>query len=619
MATPSAQARQAVRHLNTGFQLLNHIVKEESKLIMQLKREKALKRRNSILANMVKIMREQGASDQSIRQALPGLDQFVKFATRKGPVSPSHKPDEDAPAPPPDEEPLGLLLSQVETQEVHWLWDKHLPLGKITLLDGDPGMGKSLLALNLAARVSSGLPMPDGTPGQQGGVILIAPEDGAADTLKPRLEAAGGDPSRVLLLNTVQSLDAKKMQVVDRPFSLSQDLELLEQAIKQTNALLVVLDPLMAVLGHNVDSSRDQDIRAVFTPLAQLAERTGCAILLIRHLKKGSSHNALYRGAGSIGIIAAARTGLLVAQDPYDEHKRILATTKNNLSQKAPHLSYQIGENESGIPSIQWLEENTHPLCTLLNAGTNLSRERQQLLQALKDADAPLGPQELAELTGQRYTSVRLTLSRMHAGGEIIRPSRGKYTTLHHPSLLQKSKDMQTTETSDTSETTDTTETSDTLDTTDTILPDRTNVRTRHPHSPLDRWCNVRQADMQLRDNAVASWRSRAGLEWTEGPLPSLSAGSPRASWRYSPVPTATSLSRVGFLDSADTTSPMFHSTGWGREQPWVIWVTPKFLPLGKRFSTDGRLPGPTILSARASRHAYLLLHDCTRDSKEWP
>ena len=555
MATPSAQARQAVRHLNTGFQLLNHIVKEESKLIMQLKREKALKRRNSILANMVKIMREQGASDQSIRQAIPGLDQFVKFATRKGPVSPSHKPDEDAPAPPPDEEPLGLLLSQVETQEVHWLWDKHLPLGKITLLDGDPGMGKSLLALNLAARVSSGLPMPDGTPGQQGGVILIAPEDGAADTLKPRLEAAGGDPSRVLLLNTVQSLDAKKMQVVDRPFSLSQDLELLEQAIKQTNALLVVLDPLMAVLGHNVDSSRDQDIRAVFTPLAQLAERTGCAILLIRHLKKGSSHNALYRGAGSIGIIAAARTGLLVAQDPYDEHKRILATTKNNLSQKAPHLSYQIGENESGIPSIQWLEENTHPLCTLLNAGTNLSRERQQLLQALKEADAPLGPQELAELTGQRYTSVRLTLSRMHAGGEINRPSRGKYTTLHHPSLLQKSKDMQTTETSDTSETTDTTETSDTLDTTDTILPDRTNVRTRHPHSPLDRWCNVRQADMQLRDNAVASWRSRAGLEWTEGPLPSLSAGSPRASWRYSPVPTATSLSRVGFLDSADTTS----------------------------------------------------------------
>src|SRR5207245_9472409 len=190
-------------------------------MIKQLKREKALKRRNAILTNMVKIVRQQGASDQSIRQALPGLDQFVKFATREGTVSPSHKPDEEAPAPPADEEPLGLLLSQVETRPVHWLWDKHLPLGKITLLDGDPGMGKSLLALDLAARVSSGLPMPDGTPGQQGGVILIAPEDDAADTLTPRLEAAGGDHSRVLLLTSVPGLETHKMALVDRPFSLS--------------------------------------------------------------------------------------------------------------------------------------------------------------------------------------------------------------------------------------------------------------------------------------------------------------------------------------------------------------------------------------------------------------
>src|SRR5207245_5550722 len=142
----------------------------------------------------------------------------IKFSTR---ASPSHKPDEDAPAPDPDEEPLGLLLSQVETQKVHWLWEKHIPLGKITLLDGDPGMGKALLALALAARVSSGRPMPDGTPGSQGGVILIAPEDDAADTLRPRLQAAGGDPSRVLLLTSVPGFETHKMALVDRPFSLS--------------------------------------------------------------------------------------------------------------------------------------------------------------------------------------------------------------------------------------------------------------------------------------------------------------------------------------------------------------------------------------------------------------
>ncbi len=567
MATPSAQARQAVHRLNKGLQLLNHIVKEERKMIMQLKREKALKRRNSLLAHMVKIMREQGASDQSIRKALPGLDQFVKFATREGNVSTSQKPDEDARAPDPDEEPLGLLLSQVETQEVHWLWEKHLPLGKITLLDGDPGMGKSMLAINLAARVSSGLPMPDGTPGQQGGVILIAPEDGAADTLRPRLEAAGGDPSQVLLLNRVEGLDTKKRAVVDRPFSLSHDLELLEKAIKRTNALLVVLDPLMAVLGHTIDSSRDQDIRAVFTPLAQLAERTGCAILMIRHLNKGTSHNALYRGAGSIGIIAAARTGLLVAKDPYDEHKRILATTKNNLSQKAPHLSYQIVENESGIPCIQWLEENTHPVSTLLNAGTNLSLERQQLLQALKDADAPLGPQELAELTGQKYTSVRLTLSRMHAVGEILRPSRGKYTTLHHPSLLHKSKETQTTETSDTSETTDTTDTTDTSDTTDTILPDRANVRTRHPHSPLDRWCNGSKADMQLRDNAVAPRRADAGLERNP-----FQFSRRRVEASSTPTGTRHRFARRAGLGSGEPSQPhALSGSSWPRPSPLEI------------------------------------------------
>src|SRR5205085_11263630 len=132
--------------------------------------------------------------------------------------------------------------------------------------------------------------------------------------------------------------DAKKVKVSDRPFSLSHDLERLEVAIKRTKAVLVILDPLTAILGHNIDASRDQDVREVFTPLAQMAERTNCAILIIRHLSKGASENLLYRGAGSIGIIAAARTGLIVVQNPFDAHQRLLATTKNNLSKKPCNL-----------------------------------------------------------------------------------------------------------------------------------------------------------------------------------------------------------------------------------------------------------------------------------------
>ncbi len=287
--------------------------------------------------------------------------------------------------------------------------------------------------------------MPDGAPAKQGKVILIAPEDAAEDTIKPRVEAAGGDSSQVLLLENMDLLnikDTKKIKFNERPFSLAQDLGILEQAIKQTGTILVVIDPLMAVLGHNIDSSRDQDIREVLTPLAQVAERAGCAILIIRHLNKGSSDNILYRGSGSIGIIAVARIGLLVAHDPDDEQKRVFATIKNNLSKTAPNLSYQIAENEQGAPYIQWLGENHHTTSTLLRPGANMSFERQVIMKVLKEADSPLDTKEISELTGLKYESLRSILSRMQNASEIIRPHRGKYTTPNHPSLIHRNTEL---------------------------------------------------------------------------------------------------------------------------------------------------------------------------------
>jgi len=142
-------------------------------------------------------------------------------------------------------EPPGIKLSEVETQQIDWLWQRRIPLGKITILDGDPGMGKSLLAINIAACLSTGRPMPDGTPGRQGSTILIAPEDSAEDTIKPRMEAAGGDPSKVFLLNTIEDIDEKRLVVYPRTFSLSRDLDELEREIKRTNAILGP-DPLPA-------------------------------------------------------------------------------------------------------------------------------------------------------------------------------------------------------------------------------------------------------------------------------------------------------------------------------------------------------------------------------------
>lgn len=435
---------------------LNKLITETNRLRKQNEINEKLSKQTKILKDLHFVaasMRAAGATEKSIHLALRGMYEYLKVTYEVKLENSNEKIIKN-----PDsmlehsKQASGIVLSSVETQQVDWLWQKRVPLGKITILDGDPGMGKSLLAIHVAACVSTGQPMPDGAPGKKGTVILIAPEDTAEDTIKPRVEAAGGDPSQMLLLNTVEHLDildTKKINVNERLFSLAQDQLILENAIKQTKAILVVLDPLMAVLGRSIDSSRDQDIREVLNPLGDIAERTGCAILIIRHLNKGSSDNILYRGAGSIGIIAVARMGLLVAHDPDDEQKRVFATIKNNLSKIAPNLSYQIAENEKGAPYIQWLGENHHITSTLLRPGSNQSYERQQILRVLKEADSPLDAKEIAKRTGQNYEASRSTLNRMYESKEIARPYRGKYTTLNHPSIAKKSAD--TNETSATS------------------------------------------------------------------------------------------------------------------------------------------------------------------------
>ena len=161
-------------------------------------------------------MREAGASEHSIRIAVQGTYEYLKVtlgekldkATEKIIKEPDSLFEHRTQAP-------VTILSQVETQQVNWLWQRRIPLGKITILDGDPGMGKSLLAVCIAACVSTGQPMPDGAPGKQGRVILIAPEDAAEDTIRPRLEAAGGDPSQVLLLDNIEQLDIKDSKKIN--------------------------------------------------------------------------------------------------------------------------------------------------------------------------------------------------------------------------------------------------------------------------------------------------------------------------------------------------------------------------------------------------------------------
>ena len=325
----------------------------------------------------------------------------------------------------------GTLLSNVKSKQLHWLWEKRIPRGKLTTLDGDPGLGKSLLTLDLAARITTGRPMPDGSPGVQGSVLLIAPEDSATETIKPRIEAAGGDPSRVRLLNFVKRKNPLTEETSLSSFNLSDHFLPFVETVKRTSPTLVVIDPFMAVLGSGISAFSDQKIRQTLSYLVNLAQNTGCAFLIVRHLNKGSSENPLYQGSGSIGIIATVRTGLMVIQHPSDEKQRLLVPIKNNFSERASNLTYQVIANARGIPSIQWLGANHYPVASLLKPGSPLSFERQDILKVLQAASHPLGPKELAEQTGQDHTLVRQMLRRMLHAGDIISPAYGLYTTAH--------------------------------------------------------------------------------------------------------------------------------------------------------------------------------------------
>jgi RecA-family ATPase len=200
------------------------------------------------------------------------------------------------------------------------LWPRRIPSGKITVLDGDPDNGKTVLTIDLAARVTAGLDLPDDTPTEAAGAVIVSAEDGAADTIRPRFDAADGDPTRACLLGD------------EEPLAIPGDIPRLERAVRQVEAALVVIDPIMAFLSGDVNSNRDQDVRRALTPLKQMAERTGAAIVLVRHLNKTPGGNPLYRGGGSIGLIGAARSGLVVGRHADDDELRVLAGQKNNLS-----------------------------------------------------------------------------------------------------------------------------------------------------------------------------------------------------------------------------------------------------------------------------------------------
>lgn len=233
---------------------------------------------------------------------------------------------------------------------IDWLWQPYLTAGTLAILDGDPGVGKSFVALDLAARLSAGLPMPDDTPppAARCRVLVASGEDVIEDTLLPRFKAAGGDPEQLSFFGGLS-----RSRPNARPAAFPRDLDALARHLRSAPAALAILDPIMALLPASVATSHDQSVREVLTPLARLAAETGTCFLFVRHLTKSGGGKSLYRGCGSIGITGAVRSGLLAGVHPDGTGRRVLSVTKSNLASPGRSLGFRLAERAGGF-GVVW-------------------------------------------------------------------------------------------------------------------------------------------------------------------------------------------------------------------------------------------------------------------------
>lgn len=231
-----------------------------------------------------------------------------------------------------------IHMEDVVSKEVKWLWYPYIPYGKITIIEGDPGEGKTTLVLKLAAALSRGLPLPcdDNREREPIHIIYQTAEDGIDDTIKPRLEKAGADCSMIRVIDETE----KELSMTD---------DRLEQAIVETGARLVILDPIQAYIGAKIDMHRANEIRPVLKHLGMIAEKYNCAIVLIGHMNKAAGSKSTYRGLGSIDIQATARSVLLVARLRDKSNIRIMAHDKSSLAPTGDSIGFEMTEDSGMI------------------------------------------------------------------------------------------------------------------------------------------------------------------------------------------------------------------------------------------------------------------------------
>ncbi|MGA6362608.1 AAA family ATPase [Faecalibacterium prausnitzii] len=282
---------------------------------------------------------------------------------------------------PPKKDSVKIIrMSDVELTPVEWLWKPYLPFGKLSVLQGNPGEGKTYFAMHLAAACTNGKLLPNMERMEPFNVIYQTAEDGLGDTVKPRLIEAGADLDRVLVID-------------DSEVQLTLSDERIEKAIIENNARLVIIDPIQAYLGADVDMNRANEVRPIFMRLGQVAQRTGCAILLIGHLNKAAGMQSLQRGLGSIDIAAAVRSVLFIGKLKHDPTMRILTHEKSSLAPPGASLAFSLGD-EGGF---RWVGEYDITADEMLSG---IEPQRETKTQQAKDLICTLlarGKQVLSE------------------------------------------------------------------------------------------------------------------------------------------------------------------------------------------------------------------------------
>lgn len=308
-----------------------------------------------------------------------------------------------------------IRMSEVQQTEVEWLWYPYIPFGKLTIIQGNPGEGKTFFAMQLAAACTNRRFLPQMEPFEPFNMIFQTAEDGLRDTVKPRLLSAEADLERVLVID-----DA------DNPLTLAD--ERIENAIRENNARLVIIDPLQAFLGANVDMNRANEVRPIFRRLADVAQAANCAIVMIGHLKKAAGSQSTYRGLGSIDITAVVRSLLFIGKVKTDPTTRVIVHEKSSLAPPGQSLAFSLGDEKG----FRWIGAYDISAEDLLAGGEGSKTELKQeqaakLIEQFLSEGRKVSIAEINKEAAERGISERtVRLERNSMGDKIASERQGK-------------------------------------------------------------------------------------------------------------------------------------------------------------------------------------------------